>query len=156
LYNGGDFTAVNETLFTIGEEDKRFFLVISRIFNNPNKLEEFKKSIIKGDIVNIQDPVKLQTKFNNIVDDIAKRYSKEIKEEEKKFEKFKSGSEYKSFTDGIENKMYPKGKTRKFEYTTVVNTTTEPTQKIEISNLYKTVNVPPLNKDTFNGKIKFD
>jgi outer membrane protein OmpA-like peptidoglycan-associated protein len=156
LYNGGDFTAVNETLFTIGEEDKRFFLVISRIFNNPNKIEEFKKSVIKGDLVNIQDPVKLQTKFNNIVDDIAKRYSKEIKEEEKKFEKFKSGSDYKSFTDGIENKMYPKGKTRKFEYTTVVNTTTESTQKTDISNLYKTVNVPPLDKNTFNGKIKFD
>ena len=155
LYEGGIFTPINDTLFT-GDPDKRFFLVISRIFNNPNKLEEFKKYVIKGDLVNIQDPVKLQTKFNNIADDISKRYSKEIKEEEKKFEKFKSSSEYKSFTDGIENKMYPKGKTRKFEYTTVVNTTTEPTQKTEISNLYKTVNVPPLNKDTFNGKIKFD
>jgi hypothetical protein len=155
LYDGGDFTPVNESLFTT-YGDKRFFLVISRIFNNPNKLEEFKKSVIKGDLVNIQDPVKLQKKFNDITDDIAKRYSKEIKDEEKKFEKFKSDSEYKSFTDGIENKMYPKGKTRKFEYTTVVNTTTESTQKTDISNLYKTVNVPPLNKDTFNGKIKFD
>jgi hypothetical protein len=155
LYDGGDFTPVNESLFTT-YGDKRFFLVISRIFNNPNTLEEFKKSVIKGDLVNIQDPVKLQKKFNDITDDIAKRYSKEIKDEEKKFEKFKSDSEYKSFTDGIENKMYPKGKTRKFEYTTVVNTTTESTQKTDISNLYKTVNVPPLNKDTFNGKIKFD
>ena len=52
--------------------------------------------------------------------------------------------------------MYPKGKTRKFEYTTVADPATEPTQKTDITNLYKTVNVPPLDKNTFNGKIKFD
>ena len=51
--------------------------------------------------------------------------------------------------------MYPKGKTRKFEYTTVADPATEPTQKTNISNLYKTVNVD-LDKTTFNGKIKFD
>jgi len=155
LYDGGNFLAINEDSFN-GVEDKRFFLVISRIFNDNNKLEEFKKYVIKGDLVDIKDPVKLQKKFDDITDDIAKRYSKELKAEEKKFDKFKSSSEYKSFTEGIENKMYPKGKTRKFEYTTVADPATEPTQKTDISNLYKTVNVPPLDKNTFNGKIKFD
>ena len=54
--------------------------------------------------------------------------------------------------------MYPKGKTRKFEYTTVPLTDTNEVkeQSTLISNLYKTVNVPPLDKNTFNGKIKFD
>ena len=136
--------------------DKRFFLVISRIFNDSNKLEEFKTYVIKGDLINIKDPVKLQKKFDDITDDIAKRYSKELKAEEKKFDKFKSSKEYTSlYTDGIEKLMYPKGKTRKFEYTTVADPATEPTQKTNISNLYKTVNVD-LDKTTFNGKIKFD
>jgi outer membrane protein OmpA-like peptidoglycan-associated protein len=155
LYDGGNFTAIDENYFD-GEPDKRFFLVISRIFNDSNKLEEFKKYVIKGDLLKIKDPVKLQKKFDDITDDIAKRYSKELKAEEKKFDKFKSSSEYKSFTEGIDNKMYPKGKTRKFEYTTVADPTKEPTQKTDISNLYKTVNVPPLDKNTFDGKIKFD
>jgi hypothetical protein len=155
LYDGGNFQAVDENYFD-GEPDKRFFLVISRIFNDSNKLEEFKKYVIKGDLLKIKDPIKLQKKFDDITDDIAKRYSKELKAEEKKFDKFKSSSEYKSFTEGIDNKMYPKGKTRKFEYTTVADPTKEPTQKTDISNLYKTVNVPPLDKNTFDGKIKFD
>jgi len=155
LYDGGNFHAIDEDLFK-GDTDKRFFLVISRIFNDSNKLEEFKTYVIKGDLINIKDPVKLQKKFDDITDDIAKRYSKELKGEEKKFDKFKTSSEYKSFTEGIENKMYPKGKTRKFEYTTVADPATEPTQKTDISNLYRTVNVPPLEKNTFNGKIKFD
>ena len=154
FYDEGNFQAVDENYFD-SEPDKRFFLVISRIFNNSNKLEEFKKYVIKGDLLKIKDPVKLQKKFDDITDDIAKKYSKELKAEEKKFDKFKSSSEYTSFTDGIEKLMYPKGKTRKFDYTTVADPTTESTQKTDISNLYKTVNVDS-DKDTFNGKIKFD
>ena len=159
LYDNGNFLPVDIDLFNKDAEmgpDKRFFLVISRIFNDSNKLEEFKTYVIKGDLINIKDPVKLQKKFDDITDDIAKRYSKELKAEEKKFDKFKSSKEYTSlYTDGIEKLMYPKGKTRKFEYTTVADPTTEPTQKTNISNLYKTVNVDP-DKNTFNGKIKFD
>ena len=49
----------------------------------------------------------------------------------------------------------PKGKLRKFTYTTVPDPATEAQQKTDIANLYKTVNV---NNDplTFDGKIKFD
>ena len=119
-------------------------------------MEEFKKYVIKGDLVDIKDPVKLQKKFDDITDDIAKKYSKELKAEEKKFDKFKSSSEYTSFTDGIEKLMYPKGKTRKFEYTTVADPTKVKAQTEDIQNLYRTVNAPPPNKNTFDGKIKFD
>jgi hypothetical protein len=52
--------------------------------------------------------------------------------------------------------MYPKGKLRKFEYTTVADPATEKGQKTDISNLYKTVNVDSNDKTTFIGKIKFD
>jgi hypothetical protein len=155
LYSGGTFLAINDDSF-VSDADKRFFLVISRIFNDDNKLEEFKKYVIKGDLLSVKDPVKLQKKFDDITDDIAKRYSKELKAEEKKFDKFKSSSEYKSFTDGIEKLMYPKGKTRKFEYTTVADPTKVDAQTKDIQNLYRTVNVPPLDKKTFDGKIKFD
>jgi hypothetical protein len=155
LYREGDFTEIDEGSFK-SIEDKRFFLVISRIFNDKNKLEEFKKYVIKGELVDVKDPVKLLKKFDDITDDIEKRYSKEIKKEEKKFDKFKTNKLYTSFTNGLEKKMYPKGKTRKFNYTTVADPATEKDQKTNIQNLYRTVNVPPLEKDTFDGKIKFD
>ena len=50
------------------------------------------------------------------------------------------------------------GKTRKLAYTTVPLTDAAIVKKQEqlISDLYKTVNVPPLEKNTFDGKIKFD
>jgi hypothetical protein len=154
LYKNGDFLPVNQEIFK-NVQDKRFFLIISRIFNDKNKLEEFKKYVIKGDLLKVKDPVNLQNKFDKITDNLAKKYSKELKEEEVKFEKFKKNKEYTNYIDGIEEKMYPKGKTRKFEYTTVPDPAKEPTQKTEISNLYKTVNVDT-TKSTFNGKIKFD
>ena len=50
---------------------------------------------------------------------------------------------------------YPKGKLRKFTYTTVPNPATDAQQKTDVANLYKTVNVNN-DKLTFDGKIKFD
>ena len=50
----------------------------------------------------------------------------------------------------------PKGKTRKFEYTTVADPTKVKAQTDDIQNLYRTVNSPPPDKTTYIGKIKFD
>ena len=74
------------------------------------------------------------------------------------FTTLKKSSEYKKLTDGIEESMYPKGKTRKFEYSTVplTNNTRVDEQKKLITDLYKTVNLNPNDKTTYIGKIKFD
>jgi predicted unusual protein kinase regulating ubiquinone biosynthesis (AarF/ABC1/UbiB family) len=85
-------------------------------------------------------------------------YNLELKDEEKMFTTLKKSSEYKKLTDGIEESMYPKGKTRKFEYSTVplTNEARVKEQKDLITDLYKTVNLNPNNKTTYIGKIKFD
>jgi hypothetical protein len=49
--------------------------------------------------------------------------------------------------------MYSKGKTRKFDYTTVPGTNKQQ-QEIDITNLYSGKNSG--NDDTYLGKIKFN
>ena len=162
LYKGpGDFRVINKTDFD-GDNDsktkanKTFYLVMSRILSDKNKKDEFINYVIKGDILNIKDPVNLKNKFGNIVDDLTKIYEKELKEEEKIFVKLKKDSIYKDLTEGIEDEMYKSKKTRKFNYTTVP----DPDQTIvdyqtkAIRDLYKSVNVDNDNT-TFNGKVKF-
>ena len=70
----------------------------------------------------------------------------------------KKTPEFKSLTVGLEDVMYPKGKTRKLTYTTVPLTDASIVEKQKqlIKDLYITVNIEPDNKKTFNGKIKFD
>jgi hypothetical protein len=153
IYNDGDFNMANENNFS-GINNKLFFLVIGRIFSNKDKKEEFKKKIITGSLLNVKSPVNLRKKFDDIVDDLAKKYSKEIEDEEKLFSKTKKSKEYKDLIDGIDEKTYPKGKNRKFKYTTVVNQQKIEQQKIDVINLYKTVNVNNDNK-TWVDKIKF-
>jgi hypothetical protein len=149
----GTFKVLNSNLFP-DSGDTTFFFVMARILSDKNKKDEFINYVIKGNLVDINTPVKLRNKFEKIVDDLYDDYKKELKDEEKMFENLKKEKDYKNLTDGIEDTMYPKGKTRKFEYSTVPNPATEANQKTEILNLYKSINV---NDDvtTYKGKIKF-
>jgi hypothetical protein len=135
--------------------EKRFFMIIARIFNDKNNLEKFKNSVIKGGLLNVKSPYNLKKKFDNIVDDLANNYNDELSGEEKKFKKFKESSEYRKYTDGIENTLYPKGKIRVFNYTTIPDTTKETQQKQKVQDLYKIVNVNE-DKTTFDGKVKLN
>jgi hypothetical protein len=131
---------------------------MARILSNKNKKDEFINSVIKGSLTTLTDPVNLKTKFEKIVNDLSDDYNLELKNEEKMFTTLKKSSEYKKLTDGIEESMYPKGKTRKFEYSTVplTNVTRVKEQEKLITDLYKTVNLNPDNKTTYLGKIKFN
>ena len=161
-YKGpGDFKVLNVSDFEGNTEgktkaNKTFYLVMSRILSDKNKKDEFINYVIKGDILNIKDPVNLKNKFENIVDDLAKIYQKEIKEEEKIFTKLKKDSTYKDLTEGIDEEMYKPKKTRKFNYTTVPDSDQSIVdyQSKAIRDLYKSVNVDDDN-NTFNGKVKF-
>jgi hypothetical protein len=156
----GDFTADFIPIYQdfIGNAEsptpeKTFFLVVGRIFDNRTKRQEFVNAVIKGDLENVKDPQKLKKKFEDIVDDLAKEYSKEISAEEKLYKDFKKSSEFKDFSEGLDEKLYPKGKTRKFTYTTVPGTDAE-TQKTAISQLYSGGNTG--EDSTYIGKAKFN
>ena len=153
----GEFKVLNPDLFQTKEE-KTFFFIMSRILSDKNKKDEYINYVIKGDLLTTKDPVNLKNKFEKVVNNLSDDYRKELKDEEKLFTNLKKTPEFKSLTVGLEDVMYPKGKTRKLAYTTVPLTDAAIVKKQEqlISDLYKTVNVPPLEKNTFDGKIKFD
>jgi hypothetical protein len=153
FYNEGDFKMANENNFT-GLNNKYFFMIMSRIFNDKNKKEEFKKKIISGSLLEVKSPINLRKKFDDYVDDLAEQYSDELDNEEKKFKNLKKSKQYKDLIEGITEKMYPKGKYRKFDYTTVPDEEKIAQQTQEVINLYKTVNINT-NENEWTNKIKF-
>jgi hypothetical protein len=126
-------------------------MVFSRILTDKNKKNDFIKTITNSSSLTS----KLVNNFTEIVNDIADEYKNEIKEEEKFYNKFKKTKEYKEYTEGIETLLYPKGKVRKFTYTTVPDISKEETQKANISEIYSTTNTNT-NTSTFDGKSKLD
>ena len=149
-YEGpGEFEPISKDFATASVEDKRQFMVMAQIFNDKNKLTEFKNAIISGELKNDN---KLVRKFNNICDDFADLTKKELIAEQKFIKTIRDKESYSKF---VNQPAYPKGKLRKFTYTTVPDPATETQQKTDVANLYKTVNVNN-DKLTFDGKIKFD
>jgi len=133
------------------EYNKAFFMIVSRNFEDPNKLTEFKNYIISSEISSNN---KLKKKFDNITDDYAKQYTKELESEVEIFEKYKESAVYKEFSEGADDLMYPLGKTRLLNYTTVPDTTNEAAKKDKLKSLFKTVNDGPVT--SYLGKVKFD
>jgi outer membrane protein OmpA-like peptidoglycan-associated protein len=149
-YDGpGQFDPISKQFETASVEDKRQFMVMAQIFNDKNKLTQFINTIISGELKNDN---KLVRKFNSICDDFADLTKKELTAEQKFIKTIRDKESYSKF---VNQPAYPKGKLRKFTYTTVPDSATEAQQKTDIANLYKTVNVNN-DKLTFDGKIKFD
>ena len=107
-----------------------------------------------GDLVNVRDPTKLKNKFDSIVDDLAKEYVKELDKEEELYEDFKDSNDYKDFVDDLDEKMYPKGKTRKLNYTTVPGPNNA-TQSEDIKKLYDGQNHGENTTYLDNAKFNF-
>ena len=133
------------------EGEEPFFIIMSRILQNKSKREEFVNQIIKGDVLKKDSDILKE--FKKATNYVADYYDDELDAEEKAFSKLGKSKEYKNFIKN-EDLLYPKGKTRKFTYTTVPNSEIEENKK-RILNLYSTTNINTDNK-TFNGKIKFD
>ena len=86
----------------------------------------------------LKDPKKVIQKLSEnpeLVEKLQNKYSKELRKEEKLFEKFRKNKEFKKFVDEPQQILFPKGKTRKFTYTTVPGTN-DTSQKAEILALY--------------------
>jgi hypothetical protein len=132
-YKDGNFEVVETNLFS-NKSEKLFFMIMGRIISDKNKKKEFIDSIIKDEQLKTwKTPVNLSNKFENIVNDLDRDYSKELKKEEKIFKDLKKNKNFKDLIDGIETKMYKRGKPRKFSYTTTEDLTSE---ESKILNLY--------------------
>jgi hypothetical protein len=151
-FNNGNFKTLSSKFKDKDVSEKRFFLLMSRILTDTNKKTEFINYVINGDLVSWDKPVKLKNKFEKIVDDLSKDYLKELKDEEKLFEKLKKDSNYKKLTNGITDLMYSKGKVRKFNYTTEPQENTD--KEGLIKDLYSSDNIG--EKTSFNLKKKFN
>jgi hypothetical protein len=123
IFTNNYYDGMYETPFTdefdptYEEWDKYFYIVICRILTDKSKLEQFEEAINKG----FEGDNQLVRRINRIVEDVADRYKKQIREEEKYMKDFKKVQDYKKFVDGLDGEMYVKGKLRKFTYDTTPN-----------------------------------
>lgn len=109
--------------------DKRMFLILSKVFTDNNKIEEFKKKLVPNDLRNTNP--KLDRKVRGIVNDFSKKADREIKEEIKFIDKIIKD---RLTTTTIKELPYNKGKKRIFTYTTIPQ---NETKKNSINVLYR-------------------
>jgi hypothetical protein len=137
IFTNNYFDGKYQTPFTddfvtnIEDWDKYFYMVICRILTDSAKLDAFQTDLNNG----FEGDNQLVRRINRIVDDVASRYKKQIREEEKYMKDFKKVQDYKKFVDGLDDEMYIKGKLRKFNYNTTPNTDVQ-TNGEKIKDLY--------------------
>jgi hypothetical protein len=97
----------------------------------------------------------LKNQFTQIVNKLTTKYDKELAAEEKMFKELRRDKYLKDYLNSPDKILYPKGKTRKFEYTTIPNQNTNATQETNIRKVFSTTNT---NEDTktFDGKASFN
>ncbi len=131
-YLNGDYgTLPGSFLISGNKSDKCFYMVISRDLNNSDTLLSVENALIKG----LESNDKLVRRIKKTIEKIADRYDKEIKNDEKYFTKFKKNKEYLDYINGLDEKMYVKGKTRKMNYDTNINSNTQTNGEL-IKQLY--------------------
>ena len=108
-------------------------MIMAQIFNSKDKFNEFNDIIITNDMNNSTSG--LRKKYNKIVDNFRDKVKEELSEEEKFYKTLKKGKEYLDYLS-VEN-LYKKGKTRKFTYTTVPNSSTNELQTTDLLLLYQ-------------------
>ena len=77
----------------------------------------------------------LVRRVRRIVDDVADRYKKQQKDDEKYISDFKKDKDYKLYVDGLDEIMYVKGKLRKCLYDTTPNSSVQANGEL-IKDLY--------------------
>jgi len=133
-YNEPGGFATTSTVFSSDDlYSKRFFMVMAQIFNDNSKFTLFKNSIITTNMDKTTPG--LSKKFNKIVNNFQDKVKEELNAEEKFYKKLKKSNEYLSYLT-VED-LYKKGKTRKFTYTTIPNTSTNEQQTNNLILLYK-------------------
>jgi hypothetical protein len=129
----GSFSPTSQVFDVSGLPDKRFFMIMSQIFDNSDKFNQFKDIIVTDDMN--KSTSGLRRKFGNIVGDFQDKVKEELKAEEKFYKTLKKDKIYLDYLT-VEN-LYKKGKTRKFIYTTIPNPTTIGQQTTDLFLLYQ-------------------
>jgi len=129
----GSFNTTSTVFDVSGLPDKRFFMIMSQIFDNSDKFNQFKDIIVTDDMD--KSTSGLRRKFSNIVGDFQDKVKEELKAEEKFYKTLKKSKIYLDYLT-VEN-LYKKGKTRKFIYTTIPNPTTIDQQTTDLFLLYQ-------------------
>ena len=131
-----------------------FFIVMARILTDKSKKQEFIDFVIKNDLKTVKNPVRLENKFEKIVNDLEDLYKDELRLEKRIFTKLKNKQEYKNLTNGISKVMYNAGKERNcpFDKTPSSN---DSVQKELLTNLFSSQNNNDDNQ-IFDGKITFN
>jgi hypothetical protein len=150
-----DFTYVTKEDFKTAE-NKRFYIIMGRIFEDKNKVKDFIDKIITPNIKDVKKPKKLSRVFENIVDKLVGDYKDELKNELKAFEKFKKKSDYDKFVNGLDEVLYKKGKPRIVNFTTEPDPTEQATKETNLTELYTGVPSEIGDFETFDGKIKLN
>ena len=129
-YFSGDYETPFETKL-LNDYDKYFYMVMSRDLTNQNTLTQFQTEMAKG----LESNNQLIRRLNRSIEDVTDRYKKQLKKEEKIFTDFKKTKDYKEFTEGLDENLYVKGKTRKMNYDTNTNSNTQSNGEL-IKQLY--------------------
>jgi hypothetical protein len=131
-----------------GDENLRYFMIMTPIFTNLDKFNNFRERILN--LESIRDNLTFQSNLALFIDDIQDKYQTEYMSEILLFDTVKLSEKYKQF----ENFELVNIIGLKTEYTTDVSPTTQQQNQQIMNNVYSKVNTN--NNDTFNGKIKFN
>ena len=83
---------------------------------------------------------------------MSKEYNVELEKEQKLFETFRKTKEFKDYSEGAEEELYPLGKTRVIKYTTVLTDTEKTDADKILTNLFVGGNTS--GNETFIENIK--
>jgi hypothetical protein len=143
----GDFNPFTTEISDIS--DKRFFMIMAQVFNNSDKFNTFKSTIITNELD--KSTPNLSKKFNKIVNNFRDKVKDELDAEEKYYKTLKKSEKYRNYLV-VEN-LYKKGKIRKFIYTTEPSSTND--QQIKnLTLLYNGNNGG--DKTTWTDKTQFN
>jgi outer membrane protein OmpA-like peptidoglycan-associated protein len=144
------FTPTNITSVSLQgaqQDEKRFYLLMSSVILDKNKLQGFKDVVLKNGLTQVNNPTSLEALFDNSFGvDRYNAYTKEKERNVKNFTSLKATPEYKNYQVFT---PYTKGKTRLFSYST--ETAGTDIQKTRLRNIYSNVNTNN-NNNIFNGK----
>lgn len=139
----GTFNYLSEKLEIKKKENQHMFLVLSDVFNDKDKLEIFNERVIKD---NLSRNGRLKRNFRKICNDFADIVKDELNAEQKFIGDFKASAAYTNF---ISKPDYTKGKTREFDYTTVVFAAGIEQQQKDLKELYTGI-----GGDKWDGVVK--
>jgi hypothetical protein len=133
-YNGpGQFESSSNTYQVDDYPSKRFFMIMTQIFNNRTKYNEFNDLIVTDEMNRNYD--NLRKRYLKIVDSFRDSVKTELDAEEKNIRDIKRSESYRNYLS-VEN-IYKKGKVRKFTYSTVIEQSTVEEKKSNLNLLYK-------------------